>query len=46
MNITTIGNVAKLADVGVETIRFYERIGLIEQPLKPSGGDYSQYYWK
>ena len=28
----TIGKVAKAADVNVETIRFYERIGLIKQP--------------
>lgn len=28
----TIGQVAKHADVGVETIRFYERKGLIVQP--------------
>ena len=31
----TIGEAARRADVGVETIRFYERKGLIEQPLKP-----------
>lgn len=29
----TIGKVAKAAGVGVETIRFYERKGLIEQPV-------------
>lgn len=29
----TIGKVAKAAEVGVETIRFYERKGLIEQPV-------------
>src|SRR5262245_34395677 len=31
----TIGRAAKLAGVGVETIRFYERRGLIQQPRKP-----------
>jgi len=37
-----IGKVASLAGVGVETIRFYERIGLIgEPPRRPSG--YRQY---
>jgi len=34
----TIGAVAKSAGVGVETIRFYERQHLIEQPPKPSHG--------
>jgi MerR family copper efflux transcriptional regulator len=31
----TIGRAAEAAGVGVETIRFYERRGLIEQPKKP-----------
>jgi DNA-binding transcriptional MerR regulator/copper chaperone CopZ len=34
----TIGRAARAAGVGVETIRFYERKGLIEQPLKPAQG--------
>lgn len=34
----TIGELAQQAGVGVETIRFYERKGLIEQPRKPMGG--------
>jgi Hg(II)-responsive transcriptional regulator len=33
----TIGKVAKLSEVGVETIRFYEREGIIEQPKRSSG---------
>jgi len=33
-----IGEVAKAAGVGVETVRFYERKGLIAQPLKPVNG--------
>jgi MerR family mercuric resistance operon transcriptional regulator len=38
----TIGAIAKAAEVGVETIRFYEREGLIEEPpRRPSG--YRQY---
>lgn len=38
----TIGQVAKHAGVGVETIRFYEREGLIDKPeRRPSG--YRQY---
>lgn len=33
----TIGVLAKLASVGVETIRFYERKGIIQQPEKNGG---------
>ena len=38
-----IGELAKAAGVGVETVRFYERKGLIKQPLKPSTGGYRSY---
>ena len=42
MSSMTIGQVAKQSDFGVETIRFYEREGLIEEPpRRPSG--YRQY---
>jgi len=34
----TIGELAKLAGVNVETIRFYQRRGLLEEPKKPLGG--------
>jgi len=34
----TIGKLARAADVGVETVRFYERKGLIEKPHRPNGG--------
>lgn len=34
----TIGQAARTAGVGVETIRFYERKGYIEQPSKPTRG--------
>lgn len=34
----TIGKLAKDLDISVETIRFYERKGLIAQPLKPKSG--------
>src|SRR5215469_2573181 len=39
-----IGDVAKAAGVGVETIRFYEREGLVDQPAKPLRGwrDYDE----
>jgi MerR family mercuric resistance operon transcriptional regulator len=38
----TIGRLAKLANVNIETIRFYERKGLLIQPIKPLTG-YRQY---
>lgn len=34
----TIGKLANAAGVNVETIRFYERRGLITQPKKPKAG--------
>ena|SRR5437870_3442408 len=34
----TIGAFAKLASVNVETIRFYQRKGLISEPKRPRGG--------
>lgn len=39
----TISRAAKAADVNVETIRFYERRGLIAQPAKPAGGGAREY---
>ena len=36
--IKRIGDVARSAGVGVETVRFYEREGLLDQPEKPTGG--------
>lgn len=42
MDQLTIGQLAGLADVGVETVRFYEREGLIEKPPTPASG-YRQY---
>ncbi len=41
MRTFTIGTAARQAGVNVETIRFYERSGLIEQP--PKGQGYRQY---
>lgn len=38
----TIGEVARRADVGVETIRYYERIGLLDEPPRAESG-YRQY---
>jgi MerR family mercuric resistance operon transcriptional regulator len=39
----TIGKAARKAGVGVETIRFYERRGLIEQPARPMGSGFRSY---
>ena len=37
-----IGELARSLDVNVETIRYYQRIGLLELPQKPYGG--TRYY--
>jgi len=42
MESLTIGKIARLAEVGVETIRFYEREGLIVEPPRRESG-YRQY---
>lgn len=42
MKSLTIGKIAHLAEIGVETVRFYEREGLIEQPPRRESG-YRQY---
>jgi Cu(I)-responsive transcriptional regulator len=34
MDGLTIGKLAKQADIGIETVRFYERQGLIDPPLR------------
>lgn len=39
----TIGRAAQKAGVGVETIRFYERQRLVEQPPKPQGKGFRLY---
>lgn len=43
MSRFTISRAAKAADVNVETIRFYERKGLIVQPPNPPGGGAREY---
>lgn len=43
MEVLTIGELARRAGVGVETIRFYERKGLIEEPERRSSSRYRQY---
>ena len=42
MTTLTIGKVAKAAGLGVETVRFYERQGLIAEPARSDSG-YRQY---
>ena len=37
-----IGQLAKQANISVETIRYYERRGLIQRPTKPGAG-YREY---
>ena len=44
MDTLTISRAAKKIGIGVETIRYYERCGLVRQPEKPASGsprDYS-----
>ena len=42
MQALTIGEVAKAVGIGVETVRFYEREGLIAEPPRRASG-YRQY---
>jgi DNA-binding transcriptional MerR regulator len=42
METLSIGQVANRAEVGVETVRFYEREGLLDAPLRRASG-YRQY---
>jgi MerR family mercuric resistance operon transcriptional regulator len=42
MKPLTIGQVANRAGVGIETVRFYEREGLLEEPARKESG-YRQY---
>ncbi len=42
MDTLSIGQVARKAGVGVETVRYYEREGLLEEPPRRASG-YRQY---
>ena len=42
MKLLTIGKVSKQSGIGVETIRFYEKRGLIDEPSRTEAG-YRQY---
>ena len=43
MRTMTISKAAKQAGIGIDTVRFYERRGLIDQPLKPAAGGFRDY---
>ena len=38
MDTLSIGQVAERAGIGVETVRFYERKGLLEEPPRRASG--------
>jgi MerR family mercuric resistance operon transcriptional regulator len=38
MTTTTIAGLAQAGGVGVETVRYYQRRGLLDQPERPEGG--------
>jgi MerR family mercuric resistance operon transcriptional regulator len=38
MDTLTIGELARAAEVHVETIRYYQRRGLLSEPKRPAGG--------
>ena len=42
MKVLTIGKVSRQTGIGVETIRFYEKSGLIDEPQRTESG-YRQY---
>lgn len=43
MHDMTIGQAARAAGVNVETVRYYERRGLIPRPPKPADGGFRRY---
>ena len=40
MNELTISGLAQVRGVGVETVRYYQRRGLLETPVRPAGEGY------
>lgn len=38
MSVLTIAKLAQAGGVGVETVRYYQRRGLMNEPKRPSGG--------
>jgi MerR family mercuric resistance operon transcriptional regulator len=43
MTSLTIARLAKAGGVGVETVRYYQRRGLLTEPVKPDGGGFRSY---
>ncbi len=43
MQFLTIGKLAKETNVNIETVRYYERIGLIPEPPRGTSSGYRQY---
>lgn len=43
MNSLTIGSLAKAGGVGVETVRFYQRRGLLSEPERPNQNGVRRY---
>lgn len=43
MHEMTIGQAARAAGVNVETVRYYERRGLVPRPPKPADGGFRRY---
>lgn len=41
----TIGKLAEAAGVNIETVRYYQRLGLLDEPAKPSDG-YRRYTYE
>ena len=39
----TIGGLAKICNVSISTVRYYQQIGLLAEPLKPKHGGYRVY---
>ena len=47
--ITELGALSKRTEVNIETIRYYERIGILPKPPRSAGGHrlYAEYYqWR
>lgn len=43
MNLLTIGQIAKRTNVNIETIRYYEKLGILPKPTRNSNSGYRQY---
>jgi len=43
MTRMTIARLAEAGGVGVETVRYYQRRGLVDEPARPEGGGFRSY---